>query len=453
MAKYNSKIVDWWHKQPDRTRLAVKNIIGMVGVRLLSILISLAIVPLTISYLDPTKYGIWMTISTIIVLVTYFDMGLANGFRNRFTEAKANNDLKLARQYVSTTYFLISMIMGLCVMVICLVNPFINWSEILNINQSYNDELHKVVIILVVIFCITLIVNIFSKLLIADQLPALASIISLIGQIFSLIAIILLKKFSEGSLVLLAFFYSSIPPLLTLIVSIIMFNTNRYRSVSPSFSNINLRLSKNILGIGVKLFIIQIMLIVIVQLINLIISRNIGPIAVAQYNVEYKYFSIVLMIAGLVISPFWSAFTDAHSRKDYIWMRNVMNKIDKYTFFNIGLSFIMLVCSNIFFKLWVGKELTIPFEQSITVAIFCLAQTTGFIYMTIMNGLGKVQLQMCIFIVFGIIAFPVMSYLCRQYGIFGVLIIPSLTYVSQAIFLRLQIKKILEGKAHGIWNK
>ena len=453
MANLINKITSWWQQRSDRSRLAIKNILVSVIVRLFTILVSLAIIPLTISYLDPTRYGIWMTISTMIVCLSYFDMGLANGFRNRYAEAKAKNDLQLARQYVSTTYFLISLIMGGVAIIISLVAPLINWAELLNIDSSYNDELHKVVVILVMVFCVNLIVNIFTKLLIADQLPAGASIITFVGQLFSLVAIVLLKQLAEGSLILLAFFFSSVPPLLTLIVSMIMFHTKRYRDVRPSWSHINLKLGKSIIGIGIKFFVIQIMLVVIVQLINLIISRNVGPIAVTQYNVAYKYFSILLMLAGLIMAPFWSAYTDAYSRKDYCWMRSTITKIDRYAILMVVLAVLFIFCSDLFFRLWVGSEVEIPINISVAIAVFCLLQTTGFVYMNVVNGLGKVQIQMCIFISFGLIAFPAMSYLCRNYGIVGVVVVPSLTYLLQTIFLRLQIQKILDNKASGFWNK
>ena len=54
--------------------------------------IGLVLVPLTINYLNPTKYGIWITLSSVIGWFSFFDIGLGNGLRNRFAEAIANND-------------------------------------------------------------------------------------------------------------------------------------------------------------------------------------------------------------------------------------------------------------------------------------------------------------------------------------------------------------------------
>lgn len=70
-----------------------------------TILISLILVPMTLSYLNPYEYGIWLTLSSTLAWIYTFDIGLGNGLRNKLTEALALNDLKLARIYVSTSFF------------------------------------------------------------------------------------------------------------------------------------------------------------------------------------------------------------------------------------------------------------------------------------------------------------------------------------------------------------
>ena len=66
-----------------------KNIIASLFLKGISILVSLQVVPLTINYINPTRYGIWLTLSSIVAWLSYFDLGFAHGFRNRFAEAVA----------------------------------------------------------------------------------------------------------------------------------------------------------------------------------------------------------------------------------------------------------------------------------------------------------------------------------------------------------------------------
>ena len=93
-----------------RTLTIKKHIIGSVFVKGLSILVSLLLVPITLNYLDSEKYGIWLTISSVIFWFGFLDIGLGNGLRNKLAEALAGGDLKLAQKYVSTSYFVLALI-------------------------------------------------------------------------------------------------------------------------------------------------------------------------------------------------------------------------------------------------------------------------------------------------------------------------------------------------------
>lgn len=93
----------------ERTVLIKKNILASSMLRVISIVISLMVVPVTINYVNSEQYGIWLTLSSIIAWLSYFDFGFAHGFRNRFAEAVAKGEHVLARKYVSTTYAVLAM--------------------------------------------------------------------------------------------------------------------------------------------------------------------------------------------------------------------------------------------------------------------------------------------------------------------------------------------------------
>ena len=60
----------------EATIKAKKNIAAAFFIKGLNIAIGLMLVPLTINYLNPTKYGIWITLSSIIGWFSFFDIGL-----------------------------------------------------------------------------------------------------------------------------------------------------------------------------------------------------------------------------------------------------------------------------------------------------------------------------------------------------------------------------------------
>ena len=93
-----------------RSVRAKKNILLSFVNKGVSIIVSLLLMSTTIDYLDSVNYGIWITISSVVSWAGYFDLGFGHGFRNRFAIAKAKGDMHLAKQYVSTTYFFITLL-------------------------------------------------------------------------------------------------------------------------------------------------------------------------------------------------------------------------------------------------------------------------------------------------------------------------------------------------------
>lgn len=442
-----------FQKSSNRSKDALKNIIMSVLAKIISIVAQLMVIPLTIHYLNPTRYGIWLTLASIISWISFFDLGLGNGFRNRFAEAKANGDYVLAKQYVSTSYAVLSTIMLFAFIVIQIVNLFLDWTSILNVDKSYCEELRDVFAVLSLFFCFSIVVKLLSTLLIADQKNGLASLLNASGQVLSLFSIWVLTKTTEGSLLNLALFYSSVPTLIIAACSFYVYNFTRYKEYAPSIKLVNFSLTKKILGLGLQFFVIYLCMLLIFQIINIVISREFGPEIVTEYNIAYKYFSISHLVIAIILSPFWSAFTDAYNKQDYAWMKNVKRKLEIIWMISIIVIFIMLCLSNWFYKIWIGNNLHINESLSIGITIFIIINNIAGIYITLINGIGKVRIQLCIYIIVAIFSYPLMIYCSHIWGVTGVLVPPILLVFLQAIFANIQLSKILDKKSTGIWNR
>lgn len=71
----------------------------------------------------------------------------------------------------------------------------------------------------------------------------------------------------------------------------------------------------------------------------------------------------------------------------------------------------------------------------------------------IINGIGKVLIQLIVYVSFAILSIPLMSFLSFEYGYQGILFVLILVYLVQAVFGNLQINKIISQTAKGIWVK
>src|ERR1700682_1836109 len=77
----------------------------------LNLLISFLSVPLTIHYLGAERYGVWLTISSLLTWMALTDFGLSgNALVNVLAESSGNDDMEPARQYVSSAFWVLTCI-------------------------------------------------------------------------------------------------------------------------------------------------------------------------------------------------------------------------------------------------------------------------------------------------------------------------------------------------------
>lgn len=431
-------------KKNDRTKLVRKNILGSLGGKLCSVIINLVLVPTSILFIDKTQYGIWLTLSSIVLWLNYFDVGLTHGFRNKFAEAKANNNINLAKKYVATTYATLSLIFFSILIITFLINQFLDWNVILNINDGNDHNINLTIYILIFFFCIRSILNAINGILAVDQKSYISGYIDAAGAFLSLIIIcVCLLVGKKGNLPILAFLISGIPCFILGIFSIYAFNRN-YKNYSPCIKNIDFRLNKNLMNLGIKIFIVQITNICLFQLSNLIIIRYVGADAVTQFNIANKYFGIANMIYAIIVTPFWSAFTEAYTLKDFIWMQHAYKRLTKLWNVIVVVLVFQLICSPFIYKLWIKDFIDIPFSLSFLMALYIAFLSRSNLYMNLLNGMSLIKYQMYVNLILVLFITPLMFFACKIVGINGVIGGMILTCIIQSFICHIQLKKNIQ---------
>lgn len=113
-----------------------RNIIESFLIKGVSIVVSLALVPITIGYVSPELYGVWLTLSSVMMWVQFLDIGFTQGLKNKLAEAVALGQIEKGKSLVSTTYFMMALIfVPLCVVLEFLI-PIVNWTGLLNFSSA-----------------------------------------------------------------------------------------------------------------------------------------------------------------------------------------------------------------------------------------------------------------------------------------------------------------------------
>lgn len=439
----------------ERSLKAKKNIISSFIIKGLSIIISFVTLPLVLNYIDAASYGIWLTLGSIVGWFAFFDIGLTQGLRNRFAIAKAEGNHDLAQVYVSTTYAILAIIFLFVWIVFIVVNSFLDWSKILNVSDALRPQVTTLAIIVFTYFCLTFVFKIITTILTADQYPARASLIDLIGQALSMVIIVILVKTTEGSLIKLGFALS-LSTLSVLIGANIVLFTGKYRRYRPKISKVEFSYTKYLLNLGIVFFIIQVAAIIQFQTAQIIIARNLGTSEVTSYHIVYKYFGILYMITNIFLAPFWSASTEAYQKNDLQWIKNAIKRYNQLNILMIAASILMLFFSNTFYRIWLGEgKVDITFTLSFWGFVYYNIMMFGAKYVFLLNGISALRIQFISSLISPII-----------YVFAAILLVKHFNLGPQALFIAsvvanfngyllapLQYHMVINRNKKGIWLK
>jgi O-antigen/teichoic acid export membrane protein len=430
-----------------------KNVLASLLIKGTSILIGLALVPLLIHYLEPTRYGIWVTLSSFIAWLGFFDVGLGHGLRNRFAEAIARGEHGLAKVYVSSTYAILSVLMGSVMLLFLLVYSFLDWNLLLNASPAVVSprELALLGLFVVSFFCITFVLKLIGTVLTADQMPAKASLLDLLGKIVAVVVIFILSRTSSGSLLYMGMVMSGAPVFIFLVANLWFFR-GRYRMYRPSFRTVDFSKTGVLLNLGVRFFILQLSAIVMYQSNNIIIAHLFGPEFVASYDVAFKYFTTLMMIFITIVTPFWTAVTDSWIRKDMDWIRRTVRRLLQIWGVLVFVGLGMLLVSEQVFLLWIGDAVQIPFTISLLMYIWVMINSWNLIFVHFLNGTGKVGLQLRFALATTVLNIPLAILLGSRIGIEGVLLASIIMSFATVLVYPLQYRRLMNGTARGVFN-
>lgn len=437
----------------ERTNRARRNIAASFVIKGTNIAIGLVLIPFTINYLSPTKFGIWITLTSLVTWFGFFDIGVGNGLRNRLAEAIAKENHKLAKTYVSTTYVILIIIISILLVAFYCINILLDWGIILNAGDDplLKNELSQLAIVVFTSFGMTFVLNLISVILNADQQPAKSAVFDLIGKSLALLFVYILAQVSKSSLLSLGLVYCSISPIV-LAIATVWFFKGKYKPYRPSLKSVDFSKAKDLFNLGVKFFVLQISSILLYQTNNMIITQLFGPDMVTPYNIAFKYFSVLLMGFVIIVSPFWSAFTEAWTKQDLPWIDSIINKLIKLWLLIVAGGFIMLVFSSFIYKLWIGNKISVPFSISLLSLIWILIITWNSIFCQFLNGIGKIKIQLLIGVFAAIINIPLAIFLGKLMGIKGILLSNIILSLLTVIIYPIQYKKLVDGTAQGLFN-
>lgn len=429
-----------------RTKNILSNIFFGFGYKILGVMVSLLLVPVTVGYLNTESYGIWITLLSILTWITFFDIGLGNGMRNKLSEALSKGDSEAAKTYVSTGYISITIITFIVFIVISICMPLVNWNVVFNTVVISNSILSNMIFVVIIFSLVNFILSLGNQVFYAYQEASLTGLTPIISNMLNLLFVYILKRYTSNNLIYLGISYGISLILSNIIVTIVFFK--RHGEVIPSIRYFDKNKIKDIMGLGVKFFIIQIAALILFTTDNMVITQISGPSEVTPFNIAQRLFNTVVTAHTILITPLWSAYTEAYEKCDMFWIKSTFKKLNLLILVVVMGVVTITASFNFIIAIWIGKGITFPEYLVLVIAIYTIISVWNNTYAYFLNGTGYLKISLIISIVASIINIPISIFFAKYLGLgtVGVVLGTTLCLLPGAVFQPIQTYCILNNR-------
>ena len=438
----------------ERSIRARKNIFLALILKGLGVLIGFAYFPISLAYLGPAKFGIFLTLTSVIDWFSQMDIGIGDGLRNRLGEAKADGNNERIRGYVSTAYFAVGSIFSGIAIIFVSACFFVPWASWLNAEPGLNAEITILAVLIFIAFAINFIASLINQVFYAMQRIAMVELFSFITKVLFLGAIIALTFFTRESLILFGAGKTFTFALVPVLVSLYYFRHD-FRQFRPSLKFVKREYFDGLFSLGFKFFLIKISLVIIEGTNSLLIARLVAVEAVPQYEAAYKYLSVFQLLFVILTNQLWSANVEAYKKGEYDWIRKTMRGVRGIWFGTLVLALIMVAISPFVYDFWLQGRIQIPVYLTLCVAISICTMNWVNMNNMVLNGSGNISLQMYGWLLASILNIPLSIFFATtlKLGIIGIVLGTVVSLIPLTILSPLQSRKLLSATAKGIWAK
>lgn len=396
-----------------RSALVVKNALCSMGIKGLSIIVGLLLMPVyTRFFVNQSVLGVWLTMTSMLSWIFTFDLGIGNGLRNELTIAVAQNNKTAQRQLITSTYVSAVFLSLLLAIVLCISVRFIDFTALFHIDTGVLGKatVDGAITLLIIGVLLQFVLKLINTILLALHKSAIPNALSLLSNGLLLLYLFLAPVGSidrNFSILALVFVATTTVPMV--LATIALFATS-LRDCIPSMRYFKLREARKIIKVGLAFFWLQLMAMIILSTNNFLISVFVGTEEVIVFQTYFKLFSLISTFFALGMIPLWSSVAEAQATGDFRWIMSVRKKL--YVLMGVaalGEAAVLLLSQGVV-TIWMGPRYVIPqLSLVLLFAVYDLVDIWTLINAQVANGLGKLKNQL-VFISIGAVVNVPLSY-------------------------------------------
>ena len=295
-----------------------------VGAKVVSVLCTLAQVPLALHALGPEAYGLWITLMSLMVMLNFIDFGLGVGMQKAMASAFGRDDAPQLRRVFFSGALALG---GLALLTLLIGVPLalgLEWGGLFKISDAgLRSQAGPALAVTLAAFAIGLPFNAVSRLAAAAQRGWLHAGWIAVGSAASLGVVALAARAHWGFLPFLA---------LTMLLPAVQ-GAGLFLHLRVALGWAGQKMAflpkaewRALAGDSLLFAVPQAGLAFVQAAPPLALAFAAGPVAATAFNLLQRLYSPVTQGQTLFLTPLWPAVTEAHVRGDTAWVRRAFHQ-------------------------------------------------------------------------------------------------------------------------------
>jgi O-antigen/teichoic acid export membrane protein len=403
---------------------------------------ALVSLPLTLHYLGPERYGLWVMISSLVAILSFADLGIGNGIVNSVSAALGRDDRPGVLGFVSSAFFVLSLVATVMFLIFCAAYSWVPWHAVFNVNSAQaRAEVGPAVAVFVLCFLLAMPIGIVGRVQVALQRGFLASLWQCLASLLGFAGVLLAIQLEAGLPGLVLAFMGA--PLLAALLNSWVFFVYQCPEWRPTRASVSKAASLHLLRFGALFLVLQLVAAIAFASDSFVIAQALGAAAVAEYAVPERMFSIITMVLAMVLAPLWPAYGEAIARGDDLWVRRTLKRSVAIA---VGLaavfSVFMVLVGEWVMSWWVGEAVQPPFLLLMGLAVWKTLEACGSALAVFLNGAHVVRSQVVMAVLTALGALTLKVMLVKQMGVEGTV---WATVVAYSVFTLAPVFFLLPG--------
>ena len=412
-----------------RNRLAAFTGGTAVLARAVQIATSLVTIPLTIHYLGNERFGLWMTISSVLAMANFADFGIGNGVLNTVADAYGKNDFDRIRAAISSGFAILGAVGLLLLALFASTFAWVPWADVFRVTSAQaRAEAAPALLVFACCFALNIPFDLVQRAQLGLQQGFRMNLWQVCGSLAGLIGVVAGIRLHAGLPLLVAALAGA--PVAATALNTFQFFVFSRSDLRPRRRYVSREAISRIVSFGTLFFVLQLVAAVSFSADNFIIARTLGAASVPNYSIPQRMFSLITMMVIMLVTPLWPAYGEAISRGDLPWVRRTLRRSLLLVFASASVaSVILLLIAHRLLAWWIGPRFLPPIVLLVGLALWTVVECCGTTVAMFLNGASIMRFQIVMASIFGVTCLGVKVYLTRRFGIIAVPWATLLTYV------------------------